>query len=138
MIERHPDNEIPDLRLDRPFEGLKNYFDSIDLDALDLKDHSHTPYVTILYKYLQKWLATHEDLPKTRDQKNEFKEMIRDGIRKDENGIPIGEENFEEAIRAVNTCIRHTTVSGGIKEILNDNSCINLTSKVIIFLYWKD
>ncbi|XP_016841229.1 NEDD8-activating enzyme E1 regulatory subunit [Nasonia vitripennis] len=129
VVETHPDNEIPDLRLDKPFEGLKNHFDSIDLEAMDLKDHSHTPYVTVLYKYLQKWLETHQDLPKTRVEKEEFKEMIRDGIRKDENGVPIGEENFEEAIRAVNTCIRPTTVSGTVSEVLNDNSCINLNSK---------
>lgn len=121
---------MPDLRLDKPFEGLKSFFDSIDLDSLDLKNHSHTPYVTILYKYLQKWLENHDDIPKNYAEKNEFKKMIKSGIRKDEDGTPLEEENFEEALKAVNTCICPTNVPSSIKEVLNDNSCINLNSKV--------
>lgn len=131
IVETHPDNEIPDLRLDKPFEGLKAHFDAVDLDGLDLKDHSHTPYVTILYKYLQKWLENHGDIPKTYIEKGEFRKMIKDGIKKDENGDPVAEENFDEAIKAVNTCISRTTVPSSAKEVLNDNSCINLNSKVI-------
>ena len=130
IVETHPDNEIPDLRLDKPFEGLKKHFDSIDLDSMDLKDHSHTPYVTILYKYLEKWRQTHDDIPKTYAEKEEFKEMIKNGIRKDENDFPMSEENFEEAIKAVNTCVCHTTVPSALKEVLNDNNCINLNEKV--------
>ncbi|KAJ8686158.1 hypothetical protein QAD02_021952 [Eretmocerus hayati] len=129
IVETHPDNEIPDLRLDKPFEALKNHFDAIDFDSLDLKDHSHTPYVTVLYKYLQKWLLNHPDLPINYREKDEFKQMIRDGIRKDADDLDFHEENFEEAIRAVNTCIRHTTVNSSLKEILSDNSCVNLNSK---------
>ena len=132
IIETHPDNERPDLRLDKPFEALKNYFDAIDLDILDLKDHSHTPYVTILYKYLRKWKETHDDIPKNYAEKEEFRNMIKNGIRKDEDGVPVDEENFEEAIRAVNTCICPTNVPYSITEVLNDNSCINLNAKVII------
>lgn len=130
IVELHPDNEIPDLRLDKPFEALKNHFDSIDLDGYDLKDHSHTPYVTILYKYLQKWMINHNDLPKNRVEKDEFRKMIKDGIKKDEEGIPVDEENFQEAIKAVNTCIYHTKVSTSTWEVLNDDKCINLHSKV--------
>lgn len=130
IIERHPDNEMPDLRLDKPFEGLKNHFDSIDLDSLDLKNHSHTPYVVILYKYLQKWLESHDNIPKNYSEKNEFKRMIKNGIKKDEDGTFLDEENFEEALKAVNTCICPTNVPSSIREVLNDNSCINLNSKV--------
>jgi amyloid beta precursor protein binding protein 1 len=132
IIEMHPDNEIPDLRLNKPFESLKSYFDAINLNNLNLKDHSHTPYVIILYKYLEQWLLNYQDIPKTKIEKEKFKQMIIGGIRKDENGIPIDEENFKEAIKAVNTCISHTNVSNSSKEVLNDNSCINLNSKVII------
>lgn len=136
IVETHPDNEIPDLRLDRPFEGLKNHCDSIDFDSLDLKDHSHTPYVVILYKYLRKWLENHEDIPKSRVEKEEFKKMIKNGIRKDENDDPLDEENFQEALKAVNTCICKTTVSSSTKEVLNDNSCVNLNAKVNTYLYY--
>lgn len=135
IVETHPDNEIPDLRLDRPFDALEKYFNSINLEDLDLKDHSHFPYVVILYKYLKTWLTTHDDIPKNYKEKESFKELIRSGIRKDENGVPLSEENFEEALRAVNTCIRHSTVPQKAQKVLNDNSCINLTGKVFIFFF---
>ncbi|XP_011497126.1 PREDICTED: NEDD8-activating enzyme E1 regulatory subunit isoform X2 [Ceratosolen solmsi marchali] len=116
IIEMHPDNEIPDLRLNKPFELLKTYFDSIDLNNFDIRDHSHTPYVIILYKYLQQWLINYQDIPRTKIEKEQFKQMIIDGVRKDENGIPVDEENFKEAIKAVNICISHTSVSNSLKE----------------------
>lgn len=54
VVETHPDNENPDLRLDRPFKMLKDHLDAMDLEEMDLKDHSHVPYVVVLYKYLQR------------------------------------------------------------------------------------
>lgn len=131
IVETHPDNEGADLRLDRPFKCLQDHFDSINLDAMDLKDHSHVPYVVVLYKYLQKWLQLHKNFPKSFKEKEEFREFIRSGIRKDEHGNPVDEENFEEAIRAVNTCIKESEVPSNIKDILNDPSCLNATAKVI-------
>lgn len=55
------------------------------------------------------------------------------GIRKDDSGVPEPEENFEEAIRNVNSCILPSQVSSSVLEILNDHSCVNLTSQVNIF-----
>lgn len=52
-------------------------------------------------------------------------------IRKNEDGVPEAEENFEEAIRAVNYALVPTAIPKDIQDILNDNACINLTSKVI-------
>lgn len=130
IVETHPDNELPDLRLDRPFESLKNHFDGIDLDSMDLKDHSHTPYVVILYKCLEKYIAENGSLPKTYKEKQQLKDLIRAGMRQDEHGMPIGEENFEEAIKAVNTSIGTTRVPSSVTEILNDECCVNLTAKV--------
>ena len=34
VVESHPDNAHPDLRLDRPFPGLVQYVDSLDLDTM--------------------------------------------------------------------------------------------------------
>lgn len=130
VIESHPDNEVTDLRLDKPFELLEKYLDSINLDELDIKDHSHTPYVVILYKFLLKWLVDHDNVPSNYKEKEILKKLIREGIRKDEHDNPIDEENFEEAIKAVNTSIKHTNVPSSVMEILNDDQCVNLTAKV--------
>jgi len=55
IIQAHPDNVIPDLRLDKPFEELVHYCNGIDLDSLKDTEHSHIPYLVILLKYLEIW-----------------------------------------------------------------------------------
>nr|CAD7442558.1 unnamed protein product [Timema bartmani] len=130
VIETHPDNQISDLRLDVPFSELKNHIDAINLSSLEYKDHAHVPYLIILYKYLQQWKQQNDGrLPKTYKEKESLRTLIRTGIYLDENGLPEPEENFEEAIKAVNYAISPTVVPQHIKEILDDECCINLTSK---------
>ncbi|XP_018574459.1 NEDD8-activating enzyme E1 regulatory subunit [Anoplophora glabripennis] len=128
VIESHPDSENPDIRLDKPWPALKEYLDSINVATLDQRARSQVPAVVILYYYLSKYKEFHEgNLPKTREQKNILKKMIRDSPIPDENGLKILEENFEEAIHFVNTCIHPQTVPSNIQALLNDDSCINLT-----------
>jgi amyloid beta precursor protein binding protein 1 len=56
------------------------------------------------------------------------------GIYVDEHGNPEIEENFEEAIKAVTGSIKSTVVPSHVRDILEDDSCINLTSKVKFML----
>ena len=56
--------------------------------------------------------------------------MIKEAMRRDENDTANSEENFEEAIKAVNTCVGHTEIPDNVMNILNDDQCINLTAKV--------
>ncbi|XP_075229316.1 nedd8-activating enzyme E1 regulatory subunit APP-BP1 [Lycorma delicatula] len=130
IVETHPDNQNPDLRLDRPFTSLKEHMNSIDMSKMELKDHAHVPFVVPLYKALLEWKCNHGNLlPTNYKEKEAFKSIIRKGIKVDEHGNPESEENFEEALRAVNYVVVPTTIPSSVKEILNDNSCINLTSK---------
>lgn len=34
VVESHPDNTHPDLRLDRPFAGFVQYVDALDLNTM--------------------------------------------------------------------------------------------------------
>ncbi|XP_049810546.1 NEDD8-activating enzyme E1 regulatory subunit [Schistocerca nitens] len=130
VIETHPDNQMPDLRLDKPFSALQNHIDCINLDLMEYKDHAHVPYVIILYKYLQKWREQNGGrLPNTFKEKERLREMIRQGMFRDEHGNVELEENFEEAIKAVNYAVTSTAVPSSVREILDDDACINLTSK---------
>lgn len=123
VVESHPDNIHEDLRLDRPFPALVEYCNSLNLDTMNKKDHSHTPWLVIIYKYLEKWKQKHNgEGPKNYREKNQFKEMIREGIRKNEDGVPEDEENFDEAIRNVNTALLPTTIPGEVQAIFNDSS----------------
>lgn len=80
VIETHPDNQMPDLRLDKPFSALKQHINSVDLNAMEYKDHAHIPYLIILYKYLEQWKEQNNDkLPKSSKEKENLREMIREG-----------------------------------------------------------
>jgi hypothetical protein len=52
------------------------------------------------------------------------------GILRDDNNDPLEEENFEEAIRAVNAEIQPSRIPSDVREILDDPACVNLTSHV--------
>lgn len=128
VIESHPDNYHEDLRLDCPFPGLEKYMESIDLNAVDDTKHSNVPFLVILYKYLQKWRESHDGkIPKNYREKEEFKKTIRDGIRCSTEGVPLDEENFDEAVQNVNSLIIPYKIPGSVQEILNDPSCTSIT-----------
>ncbi|KAI2662480.1 NEDD8-activating enzyme E1 regulatory subunit [Labeo rohita] len=111
VVESHPDNALEDLRLDQPFTELKHHVESYDLDNMEKKDHSHTPWIIVVAKYLEKWYSEHNSqLPKNYKEKEAFRQLIREGIFKNENGTPEDEENFEEAIKNVNTALNPTKV----------------------------
>ena len=80
MIESHPDNALTDFRLDCPFPELSSYMDSQDLDSMTQQQHSHTPYLVILYKCLQQWKKTHDGKgPLNYKEKKAFKELVLEG-----------------------------------------------------------
>jgi len=128
VVESHPDNVLSDLRLDRPFPALRDYMEAVDLDSMDKGQHSHTPYVVLLYKFLQKWKETHgTERPKIYKEKAAFKELLRSGIRTNSEGVPEDEENFEEAIKAVNGALVESRVPSEVRSIFEDSKCQNLT-----------
>ncbi|MGH0119625.1 UNVERIFIED_CONTAM: hypothetical protein FKN15_058076 [Acipenser sinensis] len=55
VVESHPDNALEDLRLDHPFPELKKHIQSYDLENMEKRDHSHTPWIIVMAKYLEKW-----------------------------------------------------------------------------------
>ena len=129
IVESHPENEMHDLRLDAPFQSLKEHMDSIDLSNLTKNSHMHTPYLIILYKLLEEWKEKNgTDRPKNYKEKMAFKDLIRNGILRNDDGIPEEEENFEEAIKAVNTALLPTRIPSNVNFIFNDSKCLELSS----------
>lgn len=124
VIESHPDNALEDLRLDEPFTELKLYLDQQNLESMDKLEHSHTPYLIIIFKYLQLWREQNGNAwPKAYKDKKVIKEMIKNGIRKNEEGIEEDEENFQEAIQNVNNVIIETKIPSRVAGIIADDRC---------------
>ncbi|XP_025115674.1 NEDD8-activating enzyme E1 regulatory subunit-like isoform X2 [Pomacea canaliculata] len=127
IVESHPDNAHEDLRLDRPFPTLQRFCDSFDLQTMSKKDHSHTPWLLILYKYLQEWKEKHDGkIPSCYQEKNQLKEIIRKGVWLSEEGVPQEEENFEEAIKNVNSALVPTKIPAEVQALFTDDCCLNL------------
>lgn len=113
VIETHPDNKHQDLRLEEAFETLVEHVQNIQLGP-------KVPWLIVLYKHLQEYKNKHAGkIPHTYKEKSELREMIR-------NSMTADEENYEEAIKAVNSSLGGGRPNASIQRILEDNSCINL------------
>ena len=127
VLESHPDNHLDDFRLDVPFRGLIEYMNAMNLDTMTKQEHSHTPYLVILYKFLQRWKDQHGGkAPSTYPEKRQFKEFLLDGRLKNADGIPEDEENFDEAAAAVNTALAPTCIPDHVRAIMNDERCVDI------------
>ncbi|XP_053956957.1 nedd8-activating enzyme E1 regulatory subunit [Anastrepha ludens] len=116
VIESHPDNQQYDLRLEKPFPALQNHFESTEVT-------SKVPWLLVLNKFLQTWKErSGGHAPTNYKQKTQLREMIRSAMTADE-------ENYEEAIKAVNTAMGGGTVPLSIKAIFEDNACTNLNKQ---------
>jgi NEDD8-activating enzyme E1 regulatory subunit len=81
---------------------------------------SKVPWLVVLSHFLQKWSEQHEwRMPKTYKEKSELRESIRSAMTAEE-------ENYEEAIRAVNSSFGGGVPNSAILEILNDECANNL------------
>ncbi|XP_032833388.1 NEDD8-activating enzyme E1 regulatory subunit [Petromyzon marinus] len=130
VVESHPDNALEDLRLDRPFPALVKHLASCDLALLDKKEHSHTPWLVVVAKYLDVWRSQHDgSLPKNYKEKDQFKELIRQGMIKNEHGASSVEENFEEAIKNTTTALNPTRIPDVVRQLFSDPSCQSLSAK---------
>lgn len=121
VIETHPENPFPDLRLDVPFPSLQNYAKEIDLDAMDHQQHSHTPYLVLLMKAIAKWREEdgrdESSFPEKYAEKKEIKEILKRMRKPDEKGRD-DEENFQEAINAVNTAVLRSQIPPETRDLL--------------------
>lgn len=134
VIESHPDNAHEDLRIDTPFPSLVDHMNTYDLTSLDDTAHGNVPYLVILYKYLEIWRQTHDgNPPRNYREKKEFKELVRNGIRTNKEGVPLDEENFDEAINNVNSALVPTAVPSQVRDILNDQCTQSLDSGSVNF-----
>ncbi|KAK7114181.1 NEDD8-activating enzyme E1 regulatory subunit-like isoform X2 [Littorina saxatilis] len=130
IVESHPDSALEDLRLDRPFPGLQTFCDSLNMETMTKKEHGHTPWLVLLYKYVQEWKKTHDgQIPKNYKEKNMLKEMIRKGIRQNEEGVPELEENFDEAVTHVNSALVTTRIPSEVQALFDDPCCTNINSE---------
>ncbi|XP_071710815.1 NEDD8-activating enzyme E1 regulatory subunit AXR1-like isoform X2 [Rutidosis leptorrhynchoides] len=115
VIESKPDHFLDDLRLNNPWPELKRLTENIDFDTSDPVAHKHIPYILILVKMAEDWAKAHGGrLPSTRDEKREFKELLKTKT------IAMDEDNYKEAIEASFKVFAPRGISSNLKRILDD------------------
>lgn len=140
VIEAHPDDTIPDLRLDRPLKSFVNHCNSIDFANLSREEHLHLPSLIILYKALEQWQKQNNrtDLPRIRKEKDDFKKLLDEMSHHsayDENDSNRILENFEEAKRTIPSRLVNTNLPSTIKDLFQDRSCLELNNQSNIFWF---
>ncbi|KAI9587627.1 nedd8-activating enzyme E1 regulatory subunit [Glossina fuscipes] len=116
VIESHSDNRQNDLRLEHPFPSLKEHLEKTEVTT-------KVPWLFVLFKYLQKWKAENSNrAPCNYKEKSVLRDMVKAEMSSNE-------ENFEEAIKAVNTAFGGGNVSPELAKIFEDDACENLNKK---------
>ena len=90
------ENPISDFRLSCPWKELIDFSNQFDFEKMDEIDYTHVPYFIILIKSLliyRKQKNNDSSNPKTKDEKEEFKNIIKSFQKKN-----IIAENFDEAL----------------------------------------
>ncbi|EDW18369.1 nedd8-activating enzyme E1 regulatory subunit isoform X1 [Drosophila mojavensis] len=122
IVETHPDNRQFDLRLEQPFQALRDHLESTEVT-------SKVPWLLVLYKYLKAWQKEHGAgrlAPGSYKEKTQLRDAIKADMQKDE-------ENYEEAIKAVNTAFGAGMVPSNLKAIFDDDACEQLHKKNDVF-----
>jgi amyloid beta precursor protein binding protein 1 len=132
IVDTHPDPvSTTDLRLVKPWPALLEFVESKTkgLETMENDDHGHVPYLLLLVYYLEEWKKAQDGrVPSTYKEKQEFRDMVRAGMRTD---TPEGsEENYEEAISAVLKSLNEPTAGSAVREIWDADECRNLTHEV--------
>jgi amyloid beta precursor protein binding protein 1 len=121
IVDTHPEVEkTTDLRLLQPWPELSAFAEDMvkDIDSLEDHEHGHIPYVVILLHFLEQWRRSHDGKnPTTFKEKTEFGKLVMSGSRT--NNPEGGEENFQEAVVAINKNIKVPELEGGLEEVFN-------------------
>ncbi|KAJ2389695.1 hypothetical protein H4S02_002233 [Coemansia sp. RSA 2611] len=128
IVESHAGAKS-DLRVMAPFAELRAYADSIDLEALDSTDLAHVPFVVLLIKAVDKWVAE-TGLAKTGLEYKHRKEIAKLVSRM---APAPGEENFDEAAAAVNANCSDYEVPSEVSQILADPAANAATAQTSSF-----
>ncbi|ORY59465.1 uncharacterized protein BCR38DRAFT_488493 [Pseudomassariella vexata] len=121
IVDTHPEVEkTVDLRLLHPWPELVKFSQEMtkDIDSASDHDHGHLPYVVILLHYLEKWKEGNGgEYPTEYKAKMAFRKMVSEMART--NNPEGGEENFQEAVSAVNRNVKKPQLEQSLEEVFD-------------------
>ncbi|GLC42485.1 hypothetical protein PLESTB_001103300 [Pleodorina starrii] len=123
IVESKPDSQLDDLRLHQPWSELAQFAASFDMASLDDIAHSHMPYVVVLLQAAERWRAAHGGAPPgtSSADKSAFKAVVS-SMRRTAGGVPVHEENFDEALKAAFHVSTPYRIPSEVKALLEDEA----------------
>eukprot|EP01038_Epipyxis_sp_PR26KG_P012040 gene12040-16113_t len=129
IIESKSDKDSYDVRVANPFPELIKFCDEIDLNNLDSLQHSHIPYLVILYKAITLYKSEHDgNIPRTYAEKESFKNTIKSLARNYSDEL-----NFHEAVKESYRAYTTKQLYDEAIDLVKDYSNISLSEKSKIF-----
>ncbi|GBF88159.1 NEDD8-activating enzyme E1 regulatory subunit [Raphidocelis subcapitata] len=121
VIESKPDTQVDDLRLTRPWPALREFAASFNIEALDDGAHKHVPYVVLIQQALESWRRERGGAPpSTAAERAEFKRRLAGMRRVGPEGVPMEEENVDEALKAAFHAWTQPSIPPEVRRVLED------------------
>jgi len=112
FVEQSRNDMDPDLRIDEPFETLRQFASQFNLQELSDVDHAHVPFIVLLLQALDVWKTDNGGrLPSTRAERDKFKGILESWRRNSD------ERNFDEALKFSRSIHNHE-IPSGTRELL--------------------
>eukprot|EP00123_Amoebidium_parasiticum_P017236 comp23764_c0_seq1/m.41152 comp23764_c0_seq1/g.41152 ORF comp23764_c0_seq1/g.41152 comp23764_c0_seq1/m.41152 type:complete len:535 (-) comp23764_c0_seq1:146-1750(-) len=136
VVESQPDNPVVDLRLDCPFPELQAYAAQFDLTNLPDDKHRQVPWLLLLLHALAVWKEQHNGaMPRTKEEKAEFKTLLNSGRRASPAKPHYTEENYDEASTNVTKAFMPTRIPSEVAEVFALPQLDNLTRESARFFF---
>uniref|UniRef100_A0A183C091 NEDD8-activating enzyme E1 regulatory subunit n=1 Tax=Globodera pallida TaxID=36090 RepID=A0A183C091_GLOPA len=130
----HAENAAYDLRLDSPFPELLKLANETHLDSMTHEQHSHTPYLLLYFKALDKWRKSYPEAKcatlfpdiTAYNTRKEFEQILMQMRQPDDKGS-LDEQNFIEAKQNLLKAMRWSKVPENVNKVLSDPKTLNVS-----------
>eukprot|EP00771_Trimastix_marina_P001627 gnl/Trimastix_PCT/2709.p1 GENE.gnl/Trimastix_PCT/2709~~gnl/Trimastix_PCT/2709.p1 ORF type:complete len:550 (-),score=150.35 gnl/Trimastix_PCT/2709:120-1742(-) len=122
IVDAKPETPQVDLRTADPWAELVEY--ARTFDNVEEEHREHVPYVCLLINEMARWKAQHEHAPRNLTERKAFKAHLQ-SISRAKDAI----ENYDEAIRYAHKACEPVGIPGSVRQVLEDNACINVTAE---------
>mmetsp|Transcript_10302 Transcript_10302/g.15062 ORF Transcript_10302/g.15062 Transcript_10302/m.15062 type:complete len:552 (+) Transcript_10302:51-1706(+) len=125
IVEAKLNSKVDDLRLNHPWDELKEFCKSQDMSVMEKHEYIHTPFLIILMQAIEQWKAKHNGtVPSNREEEGEFKKFVASLNRYPDGNFTSG---FDEAVERYYLAYTKPEIPEEVREVLEHPETKELT-----------